>query len=134
MYNSISTGGLNPVRWVGSSLKDLRSFPAEVQRDVGYAIYAAQKGERDPSAKPMKGFGGASVLEIVAPFDGDTFRAIYTVRLRGVIYVLHAFQKKSKAGSATPKREIEMIQRRLTIAERDHEERRDADDREKKGS
>jgi phage-related protein len=82
----------------------------------------------------MKGFGGASVLEIVAPFDGDTFRAIYTVRLRGVIYVLHAFQKKSKAGSATPKREIEMIQRRLTIAERDYEERRDADDREKKGS
>jgi phage-related protein len=101
---------------------------------VGYAIYAAQKRERDPSAKPMKGFGGASVLEIVAPFDGDTFRAIYTVRLKDVIYVLHAFQKKSKSGNATPKREIEMIQRRLAIAERDYEERRDTDGCEKKGN
>jgi phage-related protein len=68
---------------------------------VGYAIYAAQKGERDPSAKPMKGSGRANVLEIVAPFDGDTFRAIYTVRLKNVIYVLHAFQKKSRTGRAT---------------------------------
>jgi phage-related protein len=113
---------------------DLRAFPTEVQRDVGYAIYAAQKGERDPSAKPMKGFGGASVLEIVAPFDGDTFRAIYTVRLKDVIYVLHAFQKKSKTGRETPKREIEMIRRRLANAERDYEERRDRDDGEKKGN
>ncbi|HEY4838008.1 MAG TPA: type II toxin-antitoxin system RelE/ParE family toxin [Candidatus Acidoferrales bacterium] len=123
---------MKPVRWVGSSLTELRSFPAEVQRDVGYAIYAAQKGERDPAAKPMKGFGGANVLEIVAPFDGDTFRAIYTVRLKDFIYVLHAFQKKSKSGKATPKKEIEMIQRRLAIAERDYEERRETDDREKK--
>jgi phage-related protein len=101
---------------------------------VGYAIYAAQKGERDPSVKAMKGFGGASVIEIIAPFDGDTFRAIYTVRLKGVIYVLHAFQKKSKTGRATPKRDIEMIQRRLADAERDYEERRDADEGEKKGN
>ncbi len=134
MYNGISAGRLKPVRWVGSSLSDLRSFPAEVQRDAGYAIYAAQKGQLDPSAKPMKGFGGASVHEIVAPFDGDTFRAIYTVRLKDVVYVLHAFQKKSKTGRATPKREIEMIQRRLAIAERDYEERRNTDDREEKDS
>jgi phage-related protein len=133
MYNSISSGRLKAVRWVGSSLVDLRSFPAEVQREVGYAIYAAQKGERDPASRPMKGFSGANVLEIVAPFDGDTFRAIYTVRLKDVIYVLHAFQKKSKTGRATPKREIELIHRRLAVAERDHEERHDADEGEKKG-
>jgi phage-related protein len=101
---------------------------------VGYAIYAAQKGERDPSAKPMKGSGGANVLEIVAPFDGDTFRAIYTVRLKNVIYVLHAFQKKSRTGRATSKREIEMIHRRLADAEGDYEERRDRDDGKKKGN
>jgi phage-related protein len=134
MYNSISAGGLKPVRWVGSSLTDLRSFPTEVQRGVGYAIYAAQKGERDPAAKSMKGFGGSSVLEIIAPLDGDTFRAIYTVRLKNVIYVLHAFQKKSKTGRTTPQREIEMIHRRLAVAERDYEERRDADDGKKKGN
>jgi phage-related protein len=77
-------------------------------------------GETDPAAKPMKGFGGASVMEIVAPFDGDTWRTVYTVRLKGVIYVLHAFQKKSKSGIATPKKEIDLIRRRLELAERDH--------------
>jgi len=108
------------VRWIGSSLKDLRAFPSEVRREVGYAIYAAQKGHTDPSAKPMKGFQGASVMEIVAPFDGDTWRTVYTVRLRGVVYVLHAFQKKSKSGIATPKKEIDLIHRRLAIAEREY--------------
>ncbi|HET6144499.1 MAG TPA: type II toxin-antitoxin system RelE/ParE family toxin [Candidatus Acidoferrales bacterium] len=109
------------MKWVGSSLKDLRGFPAEVRREVGHAIYAAQKGEMDPSAKPLKGFPGASVMEIVAPFDGNTWRAVYTVRLRGVVYVLHAFQKKSKSGIATPQREIELIRRRLASAVREHE-------------
>jgi len=108
---------LKPVRWIGSSLKDLRAFPAEVRKEVGYAIYAAQKGHTDPAAKPMKGFPGASVMEIVAPFDGDTWRTVYTVRLKGVIYVLHAFQKKSKSRIATPKREIDLIHRRLATAE-----------------
>ena len=73
-------------------------FPPEVRSDVGYALYAAQNGEMDPAAKPMKGFGGASVMEIVAPLAGDTWRAIYTVRFQGVFYVLYAFQKKSKSG------------------------------------
>jgi phage-related protein len=98
------TGTLKPIRWVGSSLRDLKAFPAEVRSDVGYALYAAQNGEMDPSAKPMKGFGGASVMEIVAPFSGDTWRAVYTVRFQDVVYVLHAFQKKSKSAGPRHRR------------------------------
>jgi phage-related protein len=111
---------LKPVKWVGSSLKDLSGFPAEVRREIGYAIYAAQKGETDPAAKPMKGFAGASVMEIVAPLDGNTWRAVYTLQLKGVVYVLHTFQKKSKSGIATPKKEIDLIHRRLATAIREH--------------
>jgi phage-related protein len=114
---------LKPLHWVGSSRQDLKAFPAKVRSDVGYALYAAQRGDMDPAVKPMKGFGGASVLEIVAPFIGDTWRAIYTVRFAGAVYVLHAFQKKSKSGVATPKKEIDLIHRRLEAAERDYKER-----------
>ena len=95
-------------------------------------LYAAQKGDTDPAAKPLKGFGGASVMEIVAPFDGDTWRAVYTVRLKGVVYVLHAFQKKSKSGIATPKKEIDLIHRRLAAAERDYKERKNQNEDQKK--
>ncbi len=108
---------------MGSSQKDIRSFPEPVRRDIGQALYAAQQGETDPAAKPLKGFGGHTVMEIVAPFDGDTWRTVYTVRLRGVLYVLHAFQKKSKSGIATPKAEIDLIRRRLAAAEQDYKER-----------
>jgi phage-related protein len=87
-------GSLKPLWWIGSSLRDLKSFPPEVRSDIGYALYAAQNGEMDPAAKPMKGFGGASVMEIVAPFAGDTWRAVYTVRFEGVVYVLHAFSEE----------------------------------------
>jgi phage-related protein len=114
---------LKPLRWIGPSLRDLKSFPPEVRSDVGYALYAAQNGEMDPAAKPMKGFGGASVMEIVAPFAGDTWRAVYTVRFQGVVYVLHAFQKKSKSGVSTPKKEIDLIHQRLAAAERDYKKR-----------
>jgi len=89
---------LNPVRWVGSSLKDLKSFPPEVKAEIGHALYVAQQGDTDPAAKPLKGFGGVSVMEIVAPFDGNTWRTVYTVRFRGFVYVLHAFQKKLQVG------------------------------------
>ena len=109
---------LKPVRWIGSSRDDLRSFPLKVRRDIGYALYAAQTGETDPAAKPLKGFGGASVMEIVAPHAGDTWRAVYTVRFAGVLYVLHAFQKKSTKGIATPKRELDLIRVRLAEAQR----------------
>ena len=101
-----------PVRWVGSRRRDLRAFPTEVRRDIGQALYAAQQGERDPAVKPLKGFAGGSVLEIVAEHRGDTWRAVYTVRYPEAIYVLHAFQKKSKRGIATPKKDIDLIHQR----------------------
>ena len=105
------------VEWVGSSLDELRSFPADVRRVVGQALDDAQKGEEHPSVKALKGFGGRSVLEVVDDFDGDTYRAVYTVRFAGVLYVLHAFQKKSTKGIATPKHELDLIMARLKRAE-----------------
>jgi phage-related protein len=116
-------GERKPVRWIGSSLRDLRSFPSEVRIDVGHALFAAQEGRTDPAAKPLKGFGGASVLEIVAAHQGNAWRAVYTVRFQDAIYVLHAFQKKSTKGIATPARELDLIKQRLVQAERDHRER-----------
>ena len=117
------TGGLKPIRWIGTSLRDLRSFPRAVRVDIGHALFTAQEGKTDPAAKPLKGFGGASVLEIVASHHGNAWRAVYTVRFRDVIYVLHVFQKKSTKGIATPTREIDLIKQRLAEAERDHRER-----------
>jgi phage-related protein len=104
--------------WVGSSRRDLKSFPQRVRSDIGQALYAAQLGETDPAAKPLKGFGGAAVMEIVDRYDTNTYRAVYTVEFSNVIYVLHCFQKKSKRGIATPQRDIELIRRRLAEAER----------------
>ena len=91
---------------MGSSRRDLREFPRrifadQVRRDIGRALYAAQEGETDPATKPMRGFGGSSVVEIIAHHRGDTWRTVYTVRFAESIYVLHAFQKKSKSGIAT---------------------------------
>ena len=114
---------LKPVRWIGTSLKDLRSFPSPVRIEIGHALYTAQEGKTDPAAKPLKGFGGASVLEIVASPHGNAWRTVYTVRFQAAIYVLHVFQKKSAKGIATPAREIELIKRRLAEAERDFKER-----------
>jgi len=84
---------------------------------MGYALYVAQLGDKHRNAKPLRGFGGAGVLEIVSDHEGDTFRCIYTVRIAGAVYVLHAFQKKSKSGRETPKTEIDLIKRRLRDAE-----------------
>ena len=95
-----------PVRWVGSSKDDLSGFPEEVRRRVGGALWDAQRGLKAPYAKPLRGFGGAGVLEIVDDYDGDTYRAVYTVRFAGVVYVLHAFQKKSKGGKGKPRRRL----------------------------
>jgi len=108
--------------WLGSSRRDLRAFPREVKREMGVALYAAQQGEVDPAAKPLKGFGGAAVLEIVARDEGGTWRTVYTVRYAEAIFVLHAFQKKSKHGIATPKPDLHLIKRRLAEAERLHKE------------
>ena len=107
---------LKPVYWMGPTLKDLRGSPEEVKDGIGYALELVQKGDRPANAKPLKGFGGASVLEIVEDFAGDTWRAVYTVTIADRVYVLHFFQKKSKRGIATPKKEIDLIKRRLRDA------------------
>lgn len=114
---------LRPVHWVGSSLKDLRACPEDVKDEVGYALYVAQEGGRHIAAKPLKGFGGAGVLEVVANDDGNTYRAVYTVKFAEAVYVLHVFQKKSKKGIKTPQEEIDLIKQRLKAATADHEKR-----------
>ncbi len=111
-----------PVVWIGSSLDDLKKFPEEVQGEMGYALYLAQTEKKHISAKALKDFGGAGVLEIVTNFDSDTYRAVYTVKLAGVVYVLHAFQKKSKKGIATPKQNIDLIKKRLKRAKQHHQD------------
>ena len=116
-------GELRPIRWIGTSLRDLRSSPRAVRSEIGQALFTAQQGRTDPAAKALKGFGSASVLEIVASHHGNAWRAVYTVRFQDAIYVLHVFQKKSTKGIATPTREIDLIKRRLAEAERDHRER-----------
>src|SRR6476646_4060878 len=102
---------------VGSALDDLREFPPDARRDIGYALHFAQMGEKHPSTKPLQGFGGASVLEVVEDYDGGTYRAVYTVRFAEAVYVLHCFKKKSKKGMATPKQDLERIKARLKRAE-----------------
>jgi phage-related protein len=108
---------LKPVIWVGSSRRDLREFPEPVQDHMGYALYVAQLGGKHRDTKTLSGLGGAGVVEIVKDYRGDTFRAVYTVRYADTVYVLHAFQKKSKTGRETPRRDIELIRRRLREAE-----------------
>ena len=106
-----------PIFWVGSSLEDLRSFPDGVKSVMGFALHVAQMGGKHPSAKPLKGFAGAGVLEVAEDHAGDTYRAVYTVRFVSAVYVLHAFQKKSKSGIKTPPKEIELVKDRLKRAE-----------------
>jgi phage-related protein len=98
----------------------LRTFPGEVKDSIGFALYVAQQGGKHSDAKPLRGFSGAGVLEIIEDHRGDTYRAVYTVRLAGRVYVLHAFQKKSKIGIETPKAEINLIKSRLKRAEEEH--------------
>ncbi|MGC1415874.1 MAG: type II toxin-antitoxin system RelE/ParE family toxin [Candidatus Acidiferrum sp.] len=114
---------LKPVIWVGSSRDDLRGFPDPVQDHIGYALYLAQRGGKHATAKVLSGFGSAGVLEVVKDFRGDTFRAVYTLRYAEAVYVLHAFQKKSKSGRETPRRDMELIRRRLAQAEQIARER-----------
>ena len=106
--------------WLGSSLDDLREFPEEPRREVGFALREAQNGNKHPDAKPLKGFHGASVLEIVEDFDTNTYRAVYTVKYEEAVYVLHCFQKKSKSGISTPKQDLNLIEMRFRQAEKEH--------------
>lgn len=105
-----------PVEWMGSSLRDLKRFPKGVRTVFGQALFDAQTGHKHPAAKPLKGFGGAGVLEVVEDDNGNTYRAVYTVRFAGIVYVLHAFQKKSKSGVKTPAAEINTVRSRLKDA------------------
>jgi phage-related protein len=103
---------LKPITWMASTRKDLSDSPDEVKDAIGYALFLLQSGQKPANAKPLKGFGGASVLEIVEDFDGNTWRAVYTVEIAGVIFVLDFFQKKSTKGISTPKHIIERIKKR----------------------
>src|SRR6266851_194783 len=116
----IASPSIKPVVWIGSTRIDLASFPEDVKDAIGYALYVAQRGGKHPDAKPLRGFGGAGILEIVEDHAGDNYRGVYTVRLAGRIYVLHVFQKKSKRGIKTPKAESELIKSRLRRAEEEH--------------
>jgi phage-related protein len=112
-----------PCVFIGSSRDDLKEFPALVRGEIGHALHEAQLGGEAVAAKALKGFGGRGVLEIIEDFDGDTYRAVYAVRFAGIVYVLHAFKKKSKRGISTPKQHIALITRRLRIAEDDYRTR-----------
>jgi len=106
-----------PVIWVGTSRADLREFPDPLRDHMGYALYIAQRGGKHRDAKVLSGFGGAGVLELIKDHRGDTFRAVYTLRYADAVYVLHAFQKKSKSGRETPRRDLALIKERLREAE-----------------
>jgi len=114
--------GEKPLHWIGSSLKELCQFPAAVRTSIGFALGVAQYGGKHPSAKPWKG-EGPGVLEIVCDYDGDTFRAVYTVRFARAVYVLHAFQKKSPRGITTRRSDTALIHERLKAARQNYEER-----------
>jgi phage-related protein len=114
--------GEKPLYWIGSSLKDITRFPSDVLRSVGFALSAAQYGGKHLAAKPWKG-EGPGILEIVKDYDGDTFRAIYTVRFAQAVYVLHVFQKKSPRGIETRQSDVVLVRERLKVAQRDYEER-----------
>lgn len=110
----------NPIKslqWVGSSKKDLLAMPNDVVDVFGFALHLAQTGKKHDQAKPLKGFGGAGVLEVVEDHMGDTYRAVYTVKIADAVYVLHCFQKKSKSGIETPKHEMGLIRDRLKAAQ-----------------
>ncbi len=107
----------DPLEWVGRALDELMDFPEQVRRSMGFALRFAQAGVKHEMAKPLSGFKGAGVLEVVENYDGDTYRAVYTVKFAGVVYVLHCFQKKSKSGIATPQHTMALVQQRLRVAE-----------------
>lgn len=112
-----------PLLWIGSSKEDVSAFPDDVKLVMGYALRLAQQGGKHQRAKPLAGYKGAGVLEVVDDFDGDTYRAVYTVNFPGFVYGLHAFQKKSKTGRKTSGKDLEKIERRLKAAEMDYKER-----------
>ena len=122
---------MKPVHFIGTSHSNLSSFPAKVRREVGFSVYLAQCGDKAINTLPLTGFRSAGVLEVVADHKGNTYRVVYTVGFRHAIYVLHAFQKKSKKGSRTPKHEMDIVLQRLKVAEQHHEKNYTSKQREK---
>lgn len=114
------TGGLvvKPLYWLFGSKKDLLAMPEDVQDVFGYALHQAQQGNKHVQAVPLKGFSGAGVLEVVEDYDGDTYRAVYTVKFGSAVYALHCFQKKSTSGIKTAQHDIDLIKSRLRAAEK----------------
>ena len=106
---------IRPVTWLGDSRRQVRTFPVEVRKSIGVALYDAQRGEKAPTAKPFRGIG-SGVFEIALRFDKDAYRAVYTVQIGKRIYVLHAFQKKSKHGIKTPRQDVDIIEQRYRQA------------------
>lgn len=121
MADQDSERPLKPLVWVMSSRKEYDAFPDPVQNVVGFALYLAQTGTTHPHAKVLKGFGDAGVVEVVTAHDGDAYRTVYTVRFERAVFVLHAFKKKSKSGSAVPKMTAELIRKRLKAAKEQHD-------------
>ena len=112
----MTVGDSRDIIWISSSLEELKRFPELVQKVMGFALFQAQCGEKHLQARPLKGLGGAGVLEIIEDFDGNAFRTVYSVRFSDAVYVLHAFQKRSKKGIETPKREMDVVRARLRMA------------------
>lgn len=117
MYNQNMADTEKPLEWIGSSHRDLMALPTDVRRLFGYALSLAQAGDQHDTAKVLKGFGSAGVLEVVEDDAGGTYRAVYTVKFEEAVFVLHCFQKKSKRGIATPKKDMDIICARLKVAE-----------------
>lgn len=109
---------MKQIIWIGRSKNNLKTFPERVQRSVGFALWGVQRGEIPPSSKVLKGFGNAKVREIIENDSKGTFRVVYTVEFKEYVAVLHAFQKKSKSGIATPNQEIELVKKRLAEAKK----------------
>jgi phage-related protein len=115
-----------PLIWMDRSRKDIGEFPDQVKGVLGHGLDLAQSGEKYENAKPLKGFTGAGILELVEDFDGDTYRAVYTVKFFQIVYVLHVFQKKSKSGIATPKTDVNLIASRLKLAQEHYQQNYDS--------
>jgi phage-related protein len=119
MARTLSVGE-KPLHWVGSSKRDFLAFPEPVKDEMGNALGLAQFGGKHPFAKPWKGHG-PGLFELIEDHDGNTYRAVYTVRFKEVVYVLHAFQKKSPKGIKTARVDVDLVERRLKVAQQDHE-------------
>ena len=118
----MATNVISPINlvWIASSRRDIRDLPKSVQRSFGISLFAAQCGESPPDSKPLRGFGGAGVLELIEDDRSGTYRAVYTVKFEEAVYVLHVFQKKSKSGICTPAQDINLVKERLKRAEELH--------------